>query len=184
VEPPRSSPPYRLAFLGRWHANKGADLLLDALAELDDDDWRRIDQVRFCGGGPMEDAVRAGVARLQAARRPVELRGYLDRGEATELYRWADYLLLPSRIESIPVIFSDAVQCGLPLISTPVGDLGRLVSTYGVGVLAEEPSSAAMRVAIAEALQRSPADMSGGLERARADFDVGAAARRFYDAVA
>jgi len=180
----RTAPPYRLAFLGRWHANKGADLLLDALAELGDEDWRRIDEIRFCGGGPLEDVVRAGVARLQTQRRPVELRGYLNRGEATDLYRWADYLLLPSRVESIPVIFSDAMQCGLPLISTPVGDLGRLVRMYGVGVLAEEASAPAMRSAIADALARSPADMEAGLERARADFDIGAAAKRFYDAVA
>lgn len=179
----KRSPPYRLAFLGRWHPNKGADLLLDALQGLGDDDWSRIEEVRYCGGGPLEDTVRAGVERLVDAGRPIALRGYLDRAQATELYCWADYLLLPSRIESIPVIFSDAMQCGVPLISTPVGDLQRLIESYAVGVMATEASSQAMRDAIQQALASSPAELAAGLERARADFDVGAAAKKFYDAV-
>ncbi len=169
-----AAPPYRLAFLGRWHPNKGADLLLDALQALGDDDWKRIREVRYCGGGPLEETVRTGVQRLVDAGRPVVLQGYLDRAQATELYCWADYLLLPSRIESIPVIFSDAMQCGVPLISTPVGDLQRLIEAYGVGVMAQQASSDAMRDAIRRALAGSPAELAAGLERARADFDVGA----------
>ncbi len=178
-----SSPPYRLGFLGRWHENKGADLLVDALLALGDDEWSRIEQVRYFGGGPLEESVKAGVRRLVDAGRPVTLGGYLDRNQATELYCWADYLLLPSRIESIPVIFSDAMQCGVPLISTPVGDLRRLIESYGVGVLAADATPTALCDAIAKALDGSPADLAAGLERARGDFDVAAAAKKFYDTI-
>ena len=182
--PRRVAPPYRLAFLGRWHENKGADLLIDALDQLDDLRWSKIEEVRYCGGGPMQELVRAGVARLQRAGRPLRLAGYLDREQATELYSWADYLILPSRVESIPVIFSDAMQCGVPLIATPVGDLRRLLDAYGVGVLAECPTADALSAAIGRALDGSPASLSDGLARARCDFDVTAAARKFYETVA
>ncbi len=176
-------PPYRLAFLGRWHPNKGADLLLEALAALNDEDWSRIEEVRYYGGGPLEDAVRAGVQGLIDRGRPIVLGGYLDRAGATELYAWADYLLLPSRIESIPVLFSDAMQCGVPLISTPVGDLRRLIESYEVGVVAGEATPEAVRAAIQRALAGAPADLASGLAKARADFDVDAAAKKFYDAL-
>jgi glycosyltransferase involved in cell wall biosynthesis len=139
----------RLAFLGRWHPNKGVDILLDALDSLADDQWARIREVRLFGGGPLEPLVHRKVVALQEAQRPVTLGGYLDKPAAASLYAWSDYLLIPSRIESIPVIFSDAMQSGRPVISTPVGDLGRLLGEYRCGVLADSASvsdfSAALR---------------------------------------
>ncbi|WP_237582769.1 hypothetical protein, partial [Salmonella sp. hn-h4] len=76
---PRSQPPYRLLFLGRWHPNKGVDLLLDSLAMLRDEDWQAIERVEIQGGGPMEGLVRERVAALYEARRPVEVGGFLDK---------------------------------------------------------------------------------------------------------
>ena len=66
-----SKPPYKLAFLGRWHPNKGVDLLLDALQQLTDDDWSHISELRIHGGGPLEQRVHDAVASLQARGRPV-----------------------------------------------------------------------------------------------------------------
>ncbi|MBK7918589.1 MAG: glycosyltransferase [Chloroflexi bacterium] len=116
-----SAAPYKLAFLGRWHPHKGTDLLLESLKLLTDADWARIEAVQFCGGGPLEALVHEEGKRLQENGRPVTIRGYLNREEAAELLLWADYLLLPSRIESIPVIFSDAMQANCPVIAMPVG---------------------------------------------------------------
>ncbi len=178
------SPPYRLAFLSRWLPEKGADLLIDALLALDESDWRAIEEVRYCGGGPLEGRVRDGFRQLSAACRPVTLGGYLDGEQAAELYTWADFVVLPSRRESIPLTFSDAVQCGAPVIAMPVGDLPRLVESYGVGYLAREVSDTALRDAIRSALRDEPADIDDGLARARADFDVAASARKFYEAIA
>ena len=176
-------PPYKLSFLGRWHPHKGVDLFLDSLKILTDDDWSRISRIRICGGGPLEDAVRTGVDELKAAGRPVDLEGYLNRQEATELYHWSDYLVLPSRIESIPVIFSDCMQGRLPLISTPIGDLPRLLHEYNVGVLADDITAPALAKAIGQALNRSPADFSGGLKKALEHFDTALAAEYFYRTV-
>lgn len=149
--PLKSAPPYRLLFLGRWHPNKGVDLLIEALKRLRDEDWQRIETVEICGGGPLEPLVKQGVADLLAAGRPVELRGYLDKAAAEEAILRADYLLIPSRIESIPVVFSDAMKLGCPIVATPVGDLDSLVTHYQCGEVATEVS----RDAFAECLRRS-----------------------------
>ena len=47
--------------------------------------------------------------------------------------RWCDYLLIPSRIESIPVILSDAIQLGTPVIATEVGDMPAVFEEMAIG---------------------------------------------------
>ncbi len=176
-------PPYNLAFLGRWHPNKGADLLMESLQQLRDDDWGRVREVRIYGGGPLEPVVTEGVRRLQAQSRPVTLGGYLGRKEATDLLSWADYLILPSRIESIPVIFSDALQTDTPLIATPVGDLPRLLADAPAGILAKGTTAGHLAEAIRNALTRSPRDFQKGIAALRAQFDVHSTAVRLLEAI-
>ncbi len=164
--------PYNLAFLGRWHHNKGPDILLDALALLTESDWKRINEVRFFGGGPMESDVRKKVDALKCLGKPITLGGYLDKVQAVDLIAWADYLMVPSRIESIPVIFSDAVKVGTPMVATPVGDLKLLYSRYRYGILATEANYVAYCEAIKSAINENPSVFDPGLKKARGDFNL------------
>ena len=177
----RNSPPYRLAFLGRWHANKGIDLLLGALARLTPDDWSRIEEVRIYGGGPLEPVVRESASKLAGTGKPVSVGGFLNKEEAAALIGWADYLLLPSRIESIPVIFSDAAQLGTALVTTPVGDLPALRDRYNFGVLAEGINESDYCRAIQCALADRPASFENGLKAAARQFNLKVITRRFLD---
>lgn len=129
--PVASAAPYRYLFLGRWHPNKGVDLLMEALERLPPDDWAKIREIHIAGGGPLAPLVHASVERLRASGRPVRLDGYLDRAQASSALAAADRLLLPSRIESIPVVFSDALAYGLPVVAMPVGDLPSLLADGG-----------------------------------------------------
>lgn len=156
TRPLASTPPYRLLFLGRWHPNKGIDLLLDALALLDDAAWTRITEMRIAGGGPLEALVRERVAALQSAGRPLRLDGFLDRAQASSAIGDADWLLIPSRIESIPVVFSDAMKLDCPVISTPVGDLPQLFANGAPGVLADGTAPTDIARAIVMALASNP----------------------------
>lgn len=183
--PPRDKEPRtpdagaRLAFLGRWHPNKGTDLMLDALGHLQDDDWQRIEAVRIFGGGPLEDMVRQSANSLEAQGRPVSVGGYLDKSSAADLIAWADYLMLPSRIESIPVIFSDAMQLQTPVIATPVGDLPGIFRDTTVGPIASAANAVAYAAAIHEALHRDPTDYAAGIEQAQKTFDLSNIVDRF-----
>lgn len=173
--------PYKLAFLGRWHENKGIDLLLDALAKLRNSDWAAISEIRINGGGPLRKSVAEAARDLSDSGRPVTVGGYLDKSEAAALIAWADYLLLPSRIESIPVVFSDAVQLGTPIIATPVGDLPRLHEEYQFGVLADDTSAASFSGAIRAGLGVSANAFRQGLDSAKGQFDLTRIARGFID---
>lgn len=151
-EPVRDQPPYRLLFLGRWHPNKGVDLLIQALDLLEDGDWEKIELVSVFGGGALESEVDDGVRRLLKAGRPVRKGGYLTKTEAEEVMAGSDFLLIPSRIESIPVVFSDAMKLECPVIVTPVGDLKTLVGQGEVGFFARETTALAFCEAIRSAL--------------------------------
>ena len=128
--PVATEPPYRLLFLGRWHSNKGIDLLLEALHLLDDEDWKKIEEVHIAGGGPLEKHVLTEVKSLRRSQRPIRLSGYLSKQQAEHALGKSDYVLIPSRIESIPVIFSDAINYQTPIIAMPVGDLPALTRMY------------------------------------------------------
>ncbi len=177
------SAPYKLAFLGRWHQNKGIDILLESLRQLSDSDWAKITAVRIFGGGPLHDDVHRITNELQANHRPVETGGYLDKESAADLISWADYLMLPSRIESIPVIFSDAMQLRTPIVATPVGDLPRLHDKYSFGTLATEASSDAFTLAMRDALDQNAASFGTGLDNAASDFDMVNLTRQFLAAI-
>ena len=47
--------------------------------------------------------------------------------------RACDWLVIPSRIESIPLVFVDALHMGIPVVAAAVGDLDLLVTQYAVG---------------------------------------------------
>jgi glycosyltransferase involved in cell wall biosynthesis len=177
----RQRPPYRLAYLGRWHPNKGTDLLMQALETLNDEDWARIDAVRICGGGPLESRVRFDAERLASSGRPVNVGGYLDQDGARNLLAWADYVLIPSRIESIPVVFSDAMQMNCPVVAMPVGDLQELIGKNQCGICSHSVDPLAFANALREAIHTPPRFFESGIAAAGSAFDSQQAAAAFID---
>lgn len=171
----REAPPYRFLFLGRWHMNKGIDLLLDSLLSLSENTWRNIECVRIYGGGPLESLIIDKADELKSRGLPVHLGGYLAKNEAEDAIINSDYVIIPSRIESIPVILSDSLKLGVPVVATPVGDIPELLMHDPCcGLLAKEASVEGIRAALEVAVNRSPASFSEGVVQvgARFDFDM------------
>lgn len=170
--PPRDRPPYRLLFLGRWHPNKGVDLLLDALAMLAEENWQKIEQIRVEGGGPLHALVHQRVLALQQQGRPVIVGRFLSKPEAEAAIVQADWVLIPSRIESIPLIYSDAVKAGRPVISMPTGDLTQILQEQKSGILAKEINSIAYKDALVTALNSRTKDFQEASIRSAEQFDL------------
>lgn len=184
TEPLRVEPPYRLLFLGRWHPNKGLDLLLEAIGMLEQHDWSRIESISICGGGMMEEEVSRVVDRMRRVGYPIALRGYLDKSDAEAAIASADFLLIPSRVESIPVVFSDAMKLGCPVVTMPVGDLPSLLLEYHCGVCASQVSASAFAEAMGHALNSSPAFFEEGMSVVARNFDLGRIVDRLVNSVA
>ena len=113
----------------------------------------------------------------------ITVYGYADADTAATYLRACDLLLIPSRIESIPVIFSDAVGCGIPMVATEVGDLGTLVRKYRVGEIARPESPEALAKSIRSALQFGRSHYEPGMAEANADFDPRNAVQTYLSCV-
>lgn len=170
--PPRAQPPYRLLFLGRWHPNKGIDLLLDALESLSEADWRNIENFEIQGGGPLDSTVHERVAALRRASRPVTAGGFLAKADAEAAIERSDWLVIPSRIESIPVVFSDAMKLRRPVIATPVGDMGRLLSESKAGLVAQGATAYDVAATLRLALASNASEFAVQTEKLAAEFNL------------
>lgn len=181
--PSRNRPPYRLLFLGRWHPNKGVDLLLDALARLTDADWENIERVEIQGGGPLESLVQARGEQLRSAGHPVEVGRFLAKEDAEAAMARADWVLIPSRIESIPVVFSDAMKLRRPVVAAPVGDLPRLLAEFRCGILCPAASAGGLVRGIREATQGATEIAPQALNAAAQAFSLPTIAHRLLEGV-
>lgn len=120
-------------FVGRYHPNKGPDLLVDAICLLNKQ-TRRNSFFHFFGIGDMYTQLQSKV-RAEAIEGCVKINGPITASTLAAYLEAVDGLIIPSRIDSIPVILSDALQKRCPVIVTDVGDTGRIVSEYRAGFI-------------------------------------------------
>ncbi|MBX3450364.1 MAG: glycosyltransferase [Planctomycetaceae bacterium] len=104
-----------LVTVGRIDANKGQQVVLEAIANHLDEDLRSRIQWHVIGQGEDEAALRERVARLGLGG-AVRIEGFQPNPYAW--YRAADLLILPSFTEGSPNVLVEAAACGLPVLST------------------------------------------------------------------
>jgi len=134
-------------FIGRYEFNKGADILVEAMRLLIDSG--QIAHLHLFGDGSMKPQLQN---RVRGYERYIHLGGYADPNTVVAYMLTCDWLVIPSRIESIPLIFVDALQMHLPVIAADVGDLGELVRRFGVGKVVPPYNPIAMAEAMQAAL--------------------------------
>jgi glycosyltransferase involved in cell wall biosynthesis len=160
-------------YLGRYHPNKGIDLLIEAIAKVRarlPGDFR----LRAHGFGPLEESVRARVREL-GLESLVEVYGPTRASEVETILRSARGLVIPSRIESVPLVLSDGLQMELPLMVTDVGDMGTLVRKYDAGIVCK-PEVDDMAEALVRFVTAPQPRGSGALKQL---LDIRGSARRF-----
>jgi len=170
-------------FVGRLEPVKGADVMIAAMLELiqSGSDARLV----LCGTGSLERSLKSQVEAAGAAGRISFLSS--QPGDVIAGYMSAcDCLVVPSRNESIPIVFSEALQAGLPMLVTDVGDMGELARRHGLAA----PIPAADSGALAAAMDRFIKDreaQTAAYKKARAEllgiFDVGATADHYLAAI-
>ena len=178
-ERPSSSDHRQFLFIGRWHPNKGIDILLEAMALLQAKKSRA--HLDVYGGGSLETKLKRIIEERALPASAVTLHGYIGPDEAARAIRSADCLVIPSRIDSIPVVLSDAVRLGTPVIATSVGDMGDVVSEHQCGLTCPAGDPAALAGAMRDFMETEPGAFHQGMAAATELFDVDRAARSFLE---
>ena len=158
VAPARGSGNATVALLavGAVVPRKGYDVLIAALATLDDLPWR----LTIAGDRTRDPATADRLARDIADRRlsdRVTVAGAVPDERLEALYGGADLFVLPSRYEGYGMGFAEAIAHGLPVIGTNAGAIPDTVPA-GTGLLVppdDAPAlAAALRHLIADADER------------------------------
>lgn len=124
---PESAPrrgPLRVAFIGRHDRQKGLDILLDTIRRFP------LGHIQFeiIGDGILSDGVRgAGVAASNVA-----FHGWLSRQETLKLLERVDAVVMPSRWDAAPIVATEAMRAGLPVIGSNRGAISEIIQ-HGVG---------------------------------------------------
>lgn len=82
----------------------------------------------------------------------IEVLGRLPMAELGRYFRRAACFCMPSRIEPFGIVFLEAMQFGLPVVSTTAGDIGAIVRDGETGRLVAPGDSAALSEALYQVL--------------------------------
>jgi glycosyltransferase involved in cell wall biosynthesis len=121
--------PYHFLFVGRIEKVKGIDLLLQSMAYLKEEEVNV--HLTVVGRGGMEEWAKDFI-KWKSLEEQVSWMGNVPDEMLASLYELSDCVVIPSRSESIPLVFSEALRFNKNLIVTDVGDMGMLGRQYSV----------------------------------------------------
>lgn len=147
-----------LLYLGRLSIEKGADLFIDALAQLE----KPTPIAVIAGDGADRSALESRAQRLGVTG-AVRFVGYC--ADPASLFRRAKWFVLPSRTEGAPLSLLEAFACGTPAIASNVGEVSALYDREKFGFLIEPGEAKLLASALREASSFDPEhwiNFSGG----------------------
>ncbi len=164
-----------LLALGRLHANKAFDVLLDALAELPGA------YLWLLGDGPLAAGLRARRDRL-GLRDRVRFVGW--QADPAPYYAAADLIVCPSRVEPLGNVVVEAWAQSRPIVAAAARGPAFLIDDGVNGLLVPPDDAPALAAAIGRVLHSADlraALVAGGGDRYRAEFTEAPVVARYRD---
>jgi glycosyltransferase involved in cell wall biosynthesis len=140
-------------WVGRLSKEKGADVMLDALAESDPR-WH----LSIIGEGDEFEHLQRQAVMLRITDRIVWHGSIADAGSLLTAF---DAFVLSSRTEGTPITLLEAMNAGVPIVATRVGGVPDVVSaSHAVLVPSEQPSMIAEALSEVEQVPSAATDRS------------------------
>ena len=146
AEPWQRGSPLRIASLGRLHPVKGYDVLIAALASLAPSDQ----PFEVTIGGDGEERGRLQAEAANAGLSNIALAGFV--GEPRAFLAAQHLYVQPSRSEGFCVAAHEAMQAGLPIIGSNVGEMAHSVVPGVTGYLVPPGDAAALSAVLKRCL--------------------------------
>lgn len=119
------SPPFTFCFVGRLEDAKGVQRIIDAFGLLDN--LENIETIHFIGDGEKMGHYKEQCAALGF---PVIFHGFLERQQVFEIYKKAQFLMLPSTAsEGFPKVIAEGMNFGCIPIVSAVSSIGQYINS-------------------------------------------------------
>jgi len=154
--------------VGRWEESKGLEDLIRAFDLV----RQKLSAVNLylLGWGDYETKMKRLVGSLRLARE-VKFVGKVSTSSVANYMEQANCMVIPSKGDSIPLVFSEALQMGTPLIVTDIGDLGYLVRRFNLGKVVTPGDADDLAKAMIEFI-RGDNDYSENIQKALKLLDI------------
>ena len=137
-----------LLYVGRFEPLKGIEGLLEAVSHL-----KRLRRLRLVlVGGDGDEAPESRLLKQKATNLGIDdkvlFAGRVDQKYLPPYYSSADVLVISSHYESFGLVGLEALACGRPVVSTPVGAMETLIKQSQAGHILRDrlPRSLAMGI--------------------------------------
>jgi len=157
---PPGLPPATFAYIGRLSPEKGCDILIEAVADLERSGLEEPWSVVVAGDGPEREALTARVATLGLGHR-VDFLGQV--ADPWTVYRRVECVVLPSRSEGLPNVLLEAIAADRAVVATTVGAVPSVIGSSAAAILVPPDDAGALAVAMRQARERG-----GSAEASRA----------------
>ncbi|MBK9318337.1 MAG: glycosyltransferase family 4 protein [Bacteroidetes bacterium] len=149
----------QLLFVGRFAFNKGINILMEAVQQLNNEGYKNRLIFNLVGKGPLYEQYIKDY-RFDN----VNFIGFADDAHLTELYKQNDLFVFPTRFEGMPTVVLEAMAAGMPIIVSDTGATAELVSSDN-GYLIETNNVRALKWAIQCFYQLNPDERMALSER-------------------
>lgn len=116
--------PFRLLYVGSWIIRKGVDLLAPIMSELGEDYV-----LYYTGGATVSNQVNTPSNMIDVGR--------LNQERIIHYMQTVDALIFPTRSEGFGLVVTEAMACGLPVISSESSSIPEIISNGMTGFLCE-----------------------------------------------
>ena len=125
---------FRVCFCGKFRPEKNVPLLIDAFANLLDKGLEA--HLIIIGDGLTRSEVESRIKHHSVADR-VEITGELPHREALRKLSECDVLVLPSESEGLPRVIMEALEIGIPVVTTDAGGITDIIEDKETGIIVE-----------------------------------------------
>lgn len=164
--------------VGRIEFQKNPLMLVDALARVIPE-YSDL-YVIIIGDGSLRREIQRKIEEFHLVNR-ILLGGILGSQEIADILRGADFYLLPSLYEGMPIALLEALASGLPVVATDVGEVSRVVKPGKNGVLIENVSPEHIAAGIRTIIDRFRHYDSESSAKSIAEYRPHLALSRIYD---
>lgn len=143
-------PYFNLINVARTEKVKGQELLIQAVADINDPNMR----LHIAGDGSQLNNLK-NLAQTLGINNKVIFHGFMNHDELTELYRRMDLSVLTSYSESFPLVLLEAADNLIPILSTDVGDIEKMIPNESYGFVAQIGSVSSIKEQIVNAKSKT-----------------------------